>query len=929
MITLLFSTLFWSNTFAAERVINLVVGYKTVHFAGKARQAIAVNNQIPAPTLHFKQGDRVTINVSNQLDKGTAIHWHGLLVPWQMDGVEGVTQREIPPGSTFRYQFTLEQSGTYWYHAHAGLQEQQGLYGAFLIDPPTLPKYHYTKDYVVVLSDWSNTLPEQILTNLKKDGGYYGPRFPLQPSLTKFLHDYRKASKEERQKVLDDYKMMQQMRMSIYDINDVAYDAFLVNGHPPANPWTAPVKVGDVVRLRFIGAGGNTIFNVKIPDTTIQMVHAQGNDVTPYPIKDFTIAPGETYDVLVTIQKNKPYIIYAESRDTVGHAYGALLTQPNQVVNYQHVAPFPEPLPVTREMMDLMMGAMNQGSLPHEKAKGTKNTMPKPMNMSGMNMSGMDMSTMKNHPSSPNTQSTSGIASKSKSHSMSMSEGTHKMPMQKGMAMNDSSSQGMQHTGMTQTTSQPQHMEMNTTSQTQSSALGLHPMHGMTNEPTMQHGKHKGMSQSMNSMQGMNMGHGKSMNHTMTMPTEPTRFGDTIEPPNSMYRTSLGTKYQPMRAVVPTNDPNKPIAGVINMELFGYMDRFIWFINGVPEYKAKPIPLEPGKRYRMVFTNTSMMYHPMHIHGHWFILRKGEDAYDPLLHTISVPPGATMTADIDTDASGQWFFHCHLLYHMMAGMARSFQYTTLIGITQGKDKPQDIVHQTAYSNRPIVRVDEVRPIDVSLVKHPMAHHAGFWLATFLDVGADPFNNAQRLNYKGLYGPDYNKLELFVNDAELNKGNLENADIDIFYWHLISQFWAVKAGANYFNRPAKTPYWQPGLGIEGLMPWYIDTNVRTYYYRGSAKLDVELSRDTQITNNFFIRTGVRSILASKTVLQAELGSGLNQMRYIVRPYYRLMPGLNAFVEYENEQDYGAFKTIQQNNGDATSQNTVTFGLVALF
>ena len=769
--------------FAAHPVINLVVEYKTVCFAGKARKAIAVNNQIPGPTLHFKEGDQVRINVHNHLDKGTAIHWHGILVPWQMDGVAGVTQKEIPPGSVFHYQFTLEQSGTYWYHAHTGLQEQQGLYGAFLIDPVKRPKYHYTKDYVVVLSDWSNTKPKQILANLKKEGDYYGPRFPLQPSLTKFIHDYRKASKDEHQKLLDDYKMMQQMRMSIYDLNDVAYDAFLINGHPPATPWTAPVKVGDVIRLRFIGAGGNTIFRVKIPDTPLQMVHVEGNDVKPYALNDFTIAPGETYDVLVKIQKNKPYIIYAESRDTVGAAVGALITQSHQAINYKEVPPFPEPQPVTREMMDFMMGDMNRR-------------------------------------------------------------------------------------------------------------------------------------------------HGESMSHTINMPTEPRRIGDTIEPSNTRYRTSLGTKYQPIVAAAQTNDPNKPIAGVINMELFGYMDRFIWFINGLPDYKAHPIPLEPGKRYRIIFTNISMMYHPMHIHGHWFILRKGLWAYDPLLHTINVPPGATITADIDTDASGQWFFHCHLLYHMMSGMSRVFQYTTLIDLIKGEAKPQDIIHQTAYPNRPIVRVDEVRPIDVSMVKHPMAHPGRLWLATFLDMGADPFHNAQRLSYKGLYGSDYNKLELFTNDAEIYKGKLENADIDIFYWHLISQFWAIKSGVNYFNQPAARPYWQPGFGIEGLMPWYINTDVRAYYYRESAKLDLELSRDTQITNNFFIRLGLRSILASKTVIQAELGGGLNQMRYILRPYYRLFPGLNAFVEYENEQNYGAFKAIQKNQGESSIQNTITFGLVVL-
>ena len=294
-----------------------------------------------------------------------------------------------------------------------------------------------------------------------------------------------------------------------------------------------------------------------------------------------------------------------------------------------------------------------------------------------------------------------------------------------------------------------------------------------------------------------------------------------------------------------------------------------------------------------------------------------------------MPPGATITADVDTDASGQWFFHCHLLYHMMTGMSRVFQYSTLIEITKGEAEPQNIVKQTSYYNRPIVRVDEVRPIDVSLVKHPMAHPAGLWLATFLDVGADPFNNSQRVTYKGLYGPDYNKLELFTNDAEVSKGKVENADIDIFYWHLLDQFWAVKGGVNYFYRPAQTPYWQPGIGIEGLMPYFIDTNARGYYHSGSAKLDVELSRDTQITNNFFIRAGIRSILASKTVTEAEIGSGLNQMRYILRPYYRLMPGLNVFTEYEHEQDYGVFKNQQSNAGESAVQNTLTFGLSVLF
>lgn len=790
---ILINVCFITNVFAADRVVNLVVGYKTVNFADKTRKAIAVNDQIPGPTLHFKEGDHVTINVYNHLDKETAIHWHGIFVPWQMDGVLGVTQRGIPPGGVFHYQFTLYQSGTYWYHAHAGLQEQLGLYGAFLIDPPKHPSYTYTKDYVVVLSDWSNTHPDQILANLKKEGDYYSPRFPLQPSLVKFIHDYRNASAKERHNLIDDYKMMQQMRMSIYDISDVAYDAFLLNGQPNFIPWTAPVKIGDIVRLRFIGAGGSTIFHVKIPGTSMQMVHAEGNDVRPYSVDDFRIAPGETYDVLVKIQKNNPYIIYAESIDTVGAAYGALLTSPNQFVNYRAVTPFPEPLPVTREMMTMKM------------------------------------------------------------------------------------------------------------------------------DPNSDHTAHLSMAEQMKIDPGMKMESGMAMHHTMTM-SQHGMSAEFITP---------GTKYQNLVAAVKTNDPNKPVYGVIHIELFGYMDRFIWFINGIPEYKAHPILLEPGKRYRIIFTNTSMMHHPMHIHGHWFILRKGNGAYDPLLHTIDVPPGAIVTADVDTDASGQWLFHCHFLYHMMSGMSRVFQYATLIDITKDKAKPQDYVKQTAYYNRPIVRVDEVRPIDASLVHHPMAHHMGLFSSNYLEIGDDSFHNAQRLTFKGLYGRDYDKLELFTNDAEVNKGTVQNADMDIFYWHLINQFWAIKGGVNYTYRPANTPYWQPGIGIEGLMPYFIDTNVRGYFKSGSAKLDIELSRDTQITNNFLIRVGARSILASKTVTQSAIGSGLNQMRYIVRPYYRLMPGLNVFAEYEHEQDYGAFKNIQNNSGESSVQNTLTFGLAWLF
>lgn len=827
--------LFFCNTaiFAKQHTINLIVAYKKVNFAGKTRTALAINNQIPAPTLHFKQGDRININVTNLLQEPTALHWHGLLIPWQMDGVEGVTQKGIPPGKTFHYQFILHQSGTYWYHAHAGLQEQEGLYGAFIIDPLQHPGYHYNKNFEIVLSDWSNTGANQILSNLKKQGEYYSPRFPLQASLLKFITDYRKASPAERKLLIDDYKMMQQSRMGLYDISDVAYDSFLLNGHEKKFPWNTLVNVGDTVRLRFIGAGGSTIFRVKIPGTTMQIVHVQGNDVVPYAVENFIIAPGETTDVLVNINERKPYIIYAESLDTLGAAYGALLTSANQFVDYNAVAKFPEPQPVMRQMMANQMAQMeNDKPMSHDMHKG---------------------------------------------HNMPMTDDKH-----------------MSH-NMSMSHDQPSH--------------------------------NQSMSHNMSTSHDNSMSHNKNnMSHSMA--TEPTIFHDELSPPSNYIKT-VGTKYQNLQAAVVSNDSSKAIYKVIKMELFGYMGQYIWFINGEPEYRAHPIILKPNKRYRFIFTNTSMMRHPMHIHGHWFILRNGHSDYDPLLHTLDIPPGATVTADLDTDASGQWFFHCHLLYHMFTGMSRVFQYSTLLELTKHEISPEDIIQKTDYHNRPIVRVDEVRPLDYELIKHPMAHPDGIWTATFLNVGEDPAHKVLQIDYTGLYGPDYNKLLLEMVDAEVQKGVIENADLDIFYWHLISQFWAIKGGVNYFYRPALTPYWQPGVGIEGLMPYFIGTNLRGYYKSGSFKVDLELSRDTQITNNFFITLGIRTIVATKTVTQAQLGHGLNQMRYMIRPYYRIIPGLNIFAEYEHQKYFGAFKNLQRNLNEKTSENTLTFGLAVLF
>lgn len=768
---------------AKNHNIDLTLDCKIVHFADKKVKAIAINDMIPGPVLRFKEGDHVSINVHNNLEEGTSIHWHGLILPWQMDGVENVSQKPIPPKGVFHYEFTLRQSGTYWYHAHSSFQEQQGVYGTFIVDPLEPSAYTYNKDHVVVLSDWINMHPEQGWANLKKTGDYYASKFPLQPSLCRFLHDYKQADSEKRQKIVTDYKMMQQMRMSIYDLSDVAYDAFLMNGKNASNPWVQQVKIDDIVRLRFIGAGGSTIFHVKIPGAKMQIIHIQGNDVLPYWVDDFTIAPGETYDVLVKIEEDRPYIIYAESADTLGAAYGALVTDVTRNIDY-HVQPFPIPEPVTR------------------------------------------------------------------GHSM-------------GHGMGHSMGQGDHH--MYHDSQPMQSEEENTFS------------HNQDEMKSMSHDHNK-------------MGH------------------DKIE------SLTNGTKYQDVSSSFETNDPSKPFE-TVKMVLSGFMGRYIWFINDLPEYKADLILLEPGKRYRLVFVNESMMHHPMHIHGHFFILRNGHGAYDPLLHTIDVPPGATAVADIDATESGQWFFHCHHMFHMMSGMSRIFRYTNFPkNIGPERDKKINDTHNSEHQ---------------LFSEHPMGHKPHLFFAKSMDLSINPFKNEQEASINLKYGSDYNKIQLYSEDAEIKKGKVTTADFDIFYWRLISEFWSIKGGVNYVYSPAKTPYIQPGIGIEGLMPYFIDTNFRAYVHKGSVKFDLQLARDTQITNNFFIRKRIRGILATKTIVKDKIGCGLNQMQYIVRPYYRLSPAINFYVEYKHTDFSGQLKKIHRKKRDSTKEDALNIGFSFIF
>lgn len=205
----------------------------------------------------------------------------------------------------------------------------------------------------------------------------------------------------------------------------------------------------------------------------------------------------------------------------------------------------------------------------------------------------------------------------------------------------------------------------------------------------------------------------------------------------------------------------------------------------------------------------------------------------------------------------------------------------------------------------------------------------FFSANLLDVNQNSINNDQEITYKGLFGGDNNKLQLYLEKAEIRQGVIENANLDMFYWHAISQFWAIKGGVNYVYRPALTPYFQPGMGIEGLAPYFIQTDIRAYYHNGSSKLDLDFSRDTQITHNFFIRTEIESLFASKTVARDLVGSGFNELQLTLRPYYQINPTLAVYVQYQHTGNYGNTQTLFQENNLSTNDNTYSVGLSLLF
>jgi CopA family copper-resistance protein len=359
---------------------DLTTGSLPFNVTGRPRVATAVNGSVPAPILRLREGDDVTINVTNRLDVPTSIHWHGLILPNAMDGVPGLTYRGIMPGETFTYRFPIKQAGTYWYHSHSGMQEQTGLYGPLVLLPREAAPYAYDREYVIMLSDWTDEDPMTVVSNLKQQSDYYNYG---QRTLATFISD----SKERGLKAtLDDRMMWGKMRMSPTDIMDVtgATYTFLINGRPPAVNWTALFKPGEKIRLRFINGSSMTTFDVRIPGLPLKIVAADGSDVQPVNVGEFRIAVAETYDVIVEPRKDAAYTIFAQAEDRSGYARATLAPHPGM----SGAIPPMDPRPL-RGMADMGMGGM--AGMSHGGMAGMDHGA---MDMPGMKMSGMDHGAM-------------------------------------------------------------------------------------------------------------------------------------------------------------------------------------------------------------------------------------------------------------------------------------------------------------------------------------------------------------------------------------------------------------------------------------------------------------------------------------------------------------------------------------------------------
>jgi CopA family copper-resistance protein len=533
----------------------LSIGAMPIDITGRMRPAITVNNSLPAPTLRWREGDTVTVRVSNRLRDMSSIHWHGILLPSNMDGVPGLSFNGIAPGETFQYRFQLKQSGTYWYHSHSLFQEQAGLYGALIIDPRDPPPYHHDREHVVLLSDWTDLDPAALYRRMKKmpeHDNYY------QRTLVDFVRDTKRDGLAE---TVEDRGMWGRMRMTPTDISDINAHTYtyLVNGAAPAGNWTGLFKPGEKVLLRFINGSAMTYFDIRIPGLKMTVVAADGQYIHPVSVDEFRIAVAETFDVIVEPKGQDAFTIFAQDMGRTGHARGTLAVRDGLE------APIPsrDPRPL------LTMADMGHDMGGHGTQKG-------------------------------------------------MEGGCGAMMGEGGCGAN----------------------------------MGA-----------MDHGAHGATSNAPN--------HPASEAGNPLVDMQSSASEPKLDDPGIGLRDNgrQVLTYGAMRSLFDDPDGRDP-GRTVELHLTGHMEKFAWSFDGIPFASADPLRLKYGERMRIVLVNDTMMQHPIHLHGVWSDLEDADGAFQLRKHTIDMPPGTRRSYRVRADALGRWAFHCHLLYHMEAGMMR-------------------------------------------------------------------------------------------------------------------------------------------------------------------------------------------------------------------------------------------------------------------
>ncbi|MBW1799176.1 MAG: multicopper oxidase domain-containing protein [Deltaproteobacteria bacterium] len=596
---LLFTCLVFES-YARAGVVEyeLTLAQQEIDFTGRKVEAMTINGGIPGPILRFKEGDTARIKVHNKMRVDTSIHWHGILVPPDMDGVPNISFPPIEAGTTFVYEFPIRQSGTYWYHSHTRLQEQRGVYGGIVISPPH--GHHPTdRDYTVVLSDWTDEDPHEVLRTLKRGSEWYAVQKGSGQSILGAA----------RLGMLGDYLKRELQRMPAMDIADVAYDRFLANGMPQTMLDADP---GETVRLRIIDGSATTYFHLEFAGGPMKIISADGIDVQPVEESRFLIAVAETYDVIIKIPAQGAYELRATAHDGSGDASVWIGS------GKRHPAP-----DVPKPNLYQTMGGLDVNRIFALTPAGSMGMPDRDVNAGKFDQPGMDhghgMPDMEHHSGHSDMKKGDG-----------------------GMDQQSHAAQASHDVGM-----QEKH-------QSHTMENRAHSGHQMErHQEAVRNGKRNGRN--FRPLAG-DVSASKSL------------ANDGVEPVRPW------SPYAKLRAGHPTAfDKNKPVRE-IRLTLDGDMARYVWFLNNKPLSESDDILIRKGEIARFIMINRTMMHHPMHLHGHFFRVLNGQKDYAPLKHTVNVAPMSTTVIEFDANEFGDWFFHCHLLYHMKSGMARVVHY---------------------------------------------------------------------------------------------------------------------------------------------------------------------------------------------------------------------------------------------------------------